>query len=196
MQRFSNSLQNGEDRERVDRLLLRIQQDIASYLGTIAVIYLGVGSLTAVAMGILGMPTPVLWGAVAFVLHFIPFLGPVMTLFIICMVSVVSFDTGLRMLLPPLVYMFVALLEGYLITPMILGKRLTLNPIIVLVSFLFWGWIWGIPGIFLAVPILTGLKIICDDIGWLNPLGQVLGSDKTREQDASVLKMSVERDEI
>ncbi len=182
LHRLAESLQDGEHRQRLDRLLVRIQQDIASYLSTIAVIYLVVGALTAVAMGLLGMPTPGLWGAVAFTLHFIPFLGPISTFLILCGVSVITFDAWPRMLLPPLIYLFLAVLEGYFITPMILGKRLTLNPIMVFVAFLFWGWMWGIPGIFLAVPILTGLKIICDDIEWLKPVGQVLGSDKTEEK--------------
>ena len=182
LHRLADSLKDGEQRKRLDRLLVRIQQDIASYLSTIAVIYLVVGALTTVAMSLLGMPTPGLWGAVAFALHFIPFLGPVITFLILCTVSAIAFDTWVRILLPPLVYLTLAVLEGYLVTPIILGRRLTLNPIMVFVAFLFWGWMWGIPGVFLAVPILTGLKIICDDIEWLKPAGQLLGAEKVRKE--------------
>ena len=151
---------------------------IPDSVGAAVVISFFVGALTAVAMGLLGMPTPGLWGAVAFVLHFIPFLGPIFTFLILFAVSATTFDTWLRTLLPPLIYLVLAMMEGYIVTPMILGRRLTLNPIMAFVAFLFWGWMWGIPGVFLAVPILTGLKIICDDIEWLKPVGQVLGSGK------------------
>lgn len=182
LRRLAESMQNVEQRKRLDRLLVRIQQDIASYLSTIAVIYLVVGALTAAAMSLLGMPTPGLWGGVAFALHFIPFLGPIITFLVLCMVSAITFDTWVKILLPPLVYLALAGLEGYLVTPIILGRRLTLNPIMVFVSFLFWGWMWGISGVFLAVPILTGLKIICDDIEYLRPAGQLLGTEKVRKR--------------
>ncbi len=167
---------------------MKIQQDIASYLTTISLIYFVVGRVTAGAMALLGMPTPVLWGAVATVLHFIPFLGPVITFLILCGVSLLTFDTWLRIILPPLFYFCLAGLEGYFITPMILGKRLMLNPIMVFAAILFWGWIWGIPGVFLAVPILTSMKIICDDVEWLKPVGQILSSDKTKKTAGPALK--------
>jgi predicted PurR-regulated permease PerM len=188
LHRLAESLQDGDHRERLDRLLLRIQQDIVSYLSTIAVVYLITGTLTAVAMSLLGMPTPALWGGVAFALHFIPFLGPITTFLILCTVSAMVFETWLRIILPPSVYLVLAVLEGHFVTPIILGRHLTLNPIMVFVAFLFWGWMWGIPGVFLAVPILTGLKIICDDIEWLKPTGQVLGSEKTKERLATKRK--------
>jgi predicted PurR-regulated permease PerM len=168
-----------EQGKRLTNLLVKIQQDIASYLTTISLIYLVVGMITAATMALFGMPTPVLWGAVATILHFIPFLGPVITFLILCGVSLLTFDTWHRILLPPLFYFCLAGLEGYFITPMILGRRLTLNPIMVFGAILFWGWIWGVLGVFLAVPILTSMKIICDDVEWLKPVGQILGSDKT-----------------
>jgi predicted PurR-regulated permease PerM len=172
----------GEDRgKRLTHLLVQIQQDIASYLSTIALIYLVVGTLTTIAMALLGMPTPVLWGGVAFVLHFIPFLGPLITFLIVCTVSLLTFQTWLRILLPPLFYLCLAGLEGYFVTPIILGRRLALNPIMVFGAILFWGWIWGVPGVFLAVPILSSLKIICDDVEWLRPVGRILSPDVTKE---------------
>ncbi len=126
-------------------------------------------------MALLGMPTPVLWGVLALALYYIPFLGPTITFLTICLVSFMTFDQWLRILLPPLVYFCIAGLEGYFITPLILGRRLTLNPIMVFGAILFWGWMWGIVGVFLAVPIVTSLKIICDDVEWLKPIGLVLG---------------------
>lgn len=188
LHRLADSLQDREQRKKLDRLLVGIQQDIASYLSTIAVIYLVVGALTAAAMSLLGVPTPVLWGAVAIVLHFIPFLGPVITFLILCVLSLMTFDTWLRISLPPLIYFCLAVLEGYFVTPMILGRRLTLNPIMVFGAILFWGWMWGILGVFLAVPILTSLKIICNEVEWLKPVGQVLSLDKAKEASPTSTK--------
>ncbi len=178
--RLANGLQ-GEDRgKRLTHFLVHIQLDIASYLSTITIIYLVVGSITAIAMALLGVPSPVLWGVTAAALHFIPFLGPAATFFIISVVSLMTFDTWPRIVLPPLVYFCLAGLEGYFVTPMILGRRLTLNPIMVFVAILFWGWMWGVIGVFLAVPVLAALKIICDEIEWLKPVGLVLCSDKEK----------------
>ena len=181
LHRLTYGLVGEEHGKRLTNLLVKIQQDIASYLTTISLIYLVVGMITAAAMALLGAPTPVLWGAVATALHFIPFLGSVITFLILCGVSLLTFDTWLRILLPPLFYLCLAGLEGYFITPMVLGRRLTLNPIMVFGAILFWGWMWGIPGVFLAVPILTSVKIICDDVEWLKPVGQILSSDKTKK---------------
>ncbi len=177
-----------EQGKRLMNLLVKIQQDIASYLTTLSLIYLIFGTVTAVAMALFGMPTPVLWGTVTTVLHFIPFLGPAITFFILFGVSFLTFDTWPRILLPPLFYACLAGLEGYFITPMVLGRRLTLNPIMVFGAFLFWGWMWGIVGVFLAVPILASIKIICDDVEWLKPVGQIFGSEKKKKNDASALK--------
>ncbi len=188
LHRLTYGLMGEEHGKRLTTLLVKIQQDIASYLTTISLIYLVVGMITAAAMALLGMPTPVLWGAVAAVLHFIPFLGPVITFLILCGVSLLTFDTWLRILLPPLFYFCLAGLEGYFITPMVLGRRLMLNPIMVFGTILFWGWIWGIPGVFLAVPILASMKIICDDVEWLKPVGQILSSDKTKKTEDLPLK--------
>jgi predicted PurR-regulated permease PerM len=179
--RLAHGMWGEEQGKRLTNLLVEMQQDIAAYLTTIALIYLVVGTLTVIAMTLCGMPTPVLWGGVAFLLHFIPFLGPVITFLILGAVSLVTFDTWLRILLPPLVYLLIAVLEGYFVTPMILGRRLTLNPIMVFGAILFWGWMWGIPGVFLAVPILTALKIICDNFDGLKPVGLMLGSDKAQK---------------
>ena len=130
---------------------------------------------------------PVLWGAVSTVLHFIPFLGPVIIFSILSAVSFLTFDTWPKILLPPLFYCCLAGLEGYFITPMVLGRRLTLNPIMVFGAFLFWGWMWGIVGVFLAVPILASIKIISDEIEWLKPVGQILSSAKKEKSDDSAL---------
>ena len=185
---FTYDLWGEEQGKRLTNLLVKILQDVASYLTTISLIYLIIGAVTAGAMALFGVPTPVLWGAVAMVMHFIPFLGPAITFLLLCVVSFLTFDTWPRILLPPLFYCSLAGLEGYFITPMVLGRRLTLNPIMVFGAILFWGWMWGIVGVFLAGPILASIKIICDDVEWLKPAGQILSSDKKGKSDESALK--------
>ncbi len=165
-------------------ILVRIQQEIAAYLGTVALINLGVGAFTALAMALLGMPDPLLLGAAATVLNFIPYLGPGVTLVTLAAVSLTTFDHLGRILVAPLVFLIFTSLEGNIITPMILGSRLTLNPIMVFLAILFWGWVWGIPGIFLAVPILTALKIISENVEWLEALRIVLYP--AEEKDVSI----------
>ncbi|HSR13908.1 MAG TPA: AI-2E family transporter [Thermodesulfobacteriota bacterium] len=160
--------------EKFTGIAVQIQEEIAAYIGTVALINLGVGAFTALSMMLLGMPQPLLLGAAATALNFIPYLGPGMTLLTLTAVSLTTFDSLLRILLPPLVFLIFTSLEGNVITPMILGSRLTLNPIMVFLSILFWGWVWGIPGIFLAVPILTALKIISENVDWLGALRLVL----------------------
>ena len=127
-------------------------------------------------MWVIGLPNAGLWGTVAGVLNFIPFLGPGITAVLIFLVSVLTFDTLSAMLVPPAVFIALTTLEGNFLTPMIVGRRLSLNPIAVFVSILFWGWMWGMPGALLAVPILAIMKILCDAHEPLRPAGALLGS--------------------
>jgi predicted PurR-regulated permease PerM len=175
--RVANHWRGKDGGERLIGLLLKIQRDIASYLNTIILINLGLGTATAVAMALLGMPNPIFWGAVAAALTFIPYLGPSVMLLILAAVALMTFDSWPRIILPPLVFLCLTGLEGLFLTPLILGRRLTLNPIMVFVAILFGGWAWGIPGVFLAVPTLTTVKIISDNVAWLEPM-RVLISDE------------------
>lgn len=103
-------------------------------------------------------------GAIAAILNYIPYIGAMTGIVIIGLASALTFDIPRDILLPPLTYLFLSALEGYLITPLLIGKRLTLNPVVILMGLVFWGWLWGIIGAVLAVPLLVSLKIICDHI--------------------------------
>ncbi|HYD66276.1 AI-2E family transporter, partial [Azospirillum sp.] len=107
--------------------------------------------------------------------NYIPFIGPAVMTAVLFLVSALTFEGLFAILLPPVAFVALTTLEGNFLTPMIVGRRLSLNPIAVFVSILFWGWMWGIPGALLAVPILAILKILCDAHEPLKPLGAVLG---------------------
>jgi predicted PurR-regulated permease PerM len=153
----------------------QLQRDLSRYLGTVTAINLALGALVALAMHLYGLPNPLLWGVLAAALNFVPYLGSIVGMAIIALVSVVTFDGVGQMILPPLTYLALTGAEGYLLTPMILGRRLTLNPLTILLSLLLWSWLWGIPGAVLSVPILVALKIFCDHLEPLRPLGHFLG---------------------
>ncbi len=152
-----------------------VQRNIAAYLATITVINLFLGVATALAMWAWGVPNAALWGTLAGLINFIPFIGPAVMTVVLFLVSALSFQGLFNILGPPLTFVALTTLEGNFLTPMIVGRRLALNPIAVFVSILFWGWMWGIPGALLAVPILAILKILFDAHEPLKPVGALLG---------------------
>lgn len=144
-----------QDRRRqLSQLFISVQEKAARYLATVALIQLSVGCLTAAAMTAWGMPNALLWGAMAFVMGFIPYLGPVVTTCAIGIAALLTFPDWLSIAAPPLTYAVISGIEGYFVSPTILGRRFTLHPISVFLSMLVWTWLWGVPGALLAVPIL------------------------------------------
>lgn len=155
-------------------ILFKVQREISIYLTTIATINVLLGIATAGVMALLGMPNPVLWGVVAALMNFIPYVGPGVTLFIIAVVSVLTFEDVYRIVLPPACFLAMTTLEGQFLTPIFLGKRLTLNPLVVFLSMFFWGWMWSYPGIMLAMPILSTIKIVSENVPSLSELRRIL----------------------
>jgi predicted PurR-regulated permease PerM len=148
--------------------------EISAYLFTITLINAGLGVAVGGAMALLGMPNPVLWGVMAAVLNFIPYIGAMTGIAIVAVVALLTFDDPGRAALPPLCYFVLTGLEGQFLTPTILGYRLRLNPVVIFLWLVLWTWLWGVPGALLAVPILTGLKIVCDQVESLRPLGELI----------------------
>jgi predicted PurR-regulated permease PerM len=139
-----------------------VRSEVARYYATIFMINLGLGISTSVCMWALGMPNPVLWGAVAGVLNFIPYVGSAATFFILAIVAFVSFEDIGRILAVPGSYLLLATVEGQVVQPLFVGRRLELNSIIVFLALWFGGWFWGIPGIILAIPSLVALKVAAE----------------------------------
>lgn len=165
-------------RARADRVLVSIketEEQISRYLQTVTVINLGVGLVTAGILALLGMPTPLLLGAVAAALNFIPYFGPLVMIALLGMLGLISLNTPGQALLPPLAFLALHGVEANLITPHVLGRRLPLNPTAIFVGLLFWLWIWGVPGALLAVPIMVTIKMACDRSESLSGVGEILG---------------------
>lgn len=154
----------------------RIEEEISRYLGTMGLINLVLGCAVAAAMWLLEMPDPVVWGVMAGVLNFVPYIGPLVGIVITGAVAVVEFSATAHILAVPATYMLLNGIEGYLVTPFVMGRRLALNPVALLVGIIFWGWLWGIPGALLAVPLVVILKIVADHVQVLRPFGEFLGA--------------------
>ncbi len=152
----------------------QIQEDISAYLVTITAMNAAVGVTTAVAMHLCGLGDPLLWGTTAFLLNYIPILGPLFGVCIFVLVGMLSFESVWWALLPPALYFGIHLIEGESLTPMLLARRFTLNPVLIILSLVFWFWMWGMLGAILAVPMLAILKIISDRLRPLKALGHFL----------------------
>jgi predicted PurR-regulated permease PerM len=164
-----------QDKKRAVEIARQAESDVSRYLVTITLVNMGLGAATALAMALLGMPNPVLWGALAAVNNFIPYLGSLVTVGVLTVVAAVSFDTLGQIVAPPLIFFALTTFEGQFLTPMLLGKRLTLNPVVIFLALLIWGWLWGIPGVLMAVPLLAAFKILCDHVPSLAAVGEFLG---------------------
>jgi predicted PurR-regulated permease PerM len=164
-----------EDKRRAVEIARQTELHISTYLSTVTLINVALGLAVGLAMWAVGMPNPALWGVVAGLMNYIPYLGPIVTLAVITIASILTFEDLGRALVAPLVYFALNFSEGYFITPTIMGRRLTLNPVVVFVGLVFWGWLWGIPGALIAVPLLAMFKILCDHIEPLSPIGEFLG---------------------
>ncbi|MFI4882149.1 MAG: AI-2E family transporter [Phycisphaerales bacterium JB064] len=164
-----------ENKKLAVEVVHQVHHDVALYFVTITLINAGLGVAIGTAMWLLGVPNPLLWGIAAAVLNFIPFAGAIVGVLAVSVVAAANFEHVGQILLVPAVYYTLTTAEGSFITPMILGKRLVLNPVVIFLSIMLWGWMWGIPGIFLAVPIMSAIKITCDNIEPLRVVGEFLG---------------------
>lgn len=155
-------------------IVRNIQADMSRYMLTITTINVVLGLATSLLMWMLDMPSPLLWGALAGLLNFAPYVGPLAAALVLAMVGLFTFDTLGEALLPALAYLGLNALEGQFLTPLLLGNSLALNPVIILLWLMFWGWLWGIPGFLLGVPMLVCFKIICARIEALQTWSQML----------------------
>jgi predicted PurR-regulated permease PerM len=154
-----------------------IESNISGYLVTISVMNAGVGVATALASYFCGLSDPILWGALAFLLNYVPILGPLFGVTILFVAGLLTFETLWQAFLPAGIYLVIHFIEGEAVTPMLLARRFTLNPVLVVVALVFWFWMWGVAGALLAVPMLATVKIVCDRIRPLMALGHFLGAE-------------------
>ncbi len=162
------------DKKRAVSIAHQIEAQVSRYLFTVTVINCCLGLAVGTTVGLLGLRNPLMWGAMVAVLNFIPYLGALTGIICMTLGALLSFNNVSYALVFPLCYFVLATLEGNFITPMVMGRSLTLNPVIVLLSLTFWGWMWGIVGVILAVPILAAFKIFCAHIKPMEPLAEFL----------------------
>jgi predicted PurR-regulated permease PerM len=147
------------------RVIQQVVDATSTYLGTITVINVTLGGLTALILWQLGMDSPLMWGGIVAVLNYIPYLGPIASGLLLFFGGLMTFPDAWSALLPPAVFLSLHLVEANLITPMIVGKRLTISPLAILISLSFWSWVWGTTGALLAVPLLIIVKTIFSAAG-------------------------------
>ena len=165
-----------QEKRQVVEIAAEIEENISAYLLTISLMNALVGIATGLAMWLCGLPNPLLWGTAAFLLNYIPVLGPLTGVGMFFAAGLITLPWPWLALLPAALYLLIHVVEGETVTPMLLASRFTLNPVVVIVSLFFWHAIWGVPGAFLAVPLLATAKIICDRVAPLQPLGHIMGS--------------------
>ncbi|HET7221807.1 MAG TPA: AI-2E family transporter [Rhodanobacteraceae bacterium] len=149
------------------RLIRGIQDEFSRYLLTVTLINICLGLITAAILWAWRMPDPLLWGGLVTLLNYMPYVGAVTNTLLLLTVGLLNFNDPLHAVAPAACFAVLAALEGNVITPMIMGRRMRLSPLAILIWLLIWGWIWGIPGALLAVPMLTCLKLITEWLpGW------------------------------
>lgn len=157
------------------RIIRRMEEDLTHYLSTVVLINTGLAIAIAGGMYLVGMPNPLLWGALGGLLNFVPYIGPLINIIVVTIVALVSFESVASALLAPAVYLVINGIEGSVVTPALMGMRLKLNPIVIFLGLTFWTWLWGVAGALLAVPLMATLKIMCDSITLLRPVGVMMG---------------------
>lgn len=182
LQKLIKVLPRTRDQETVVHLARTIEESISTYLLTTAVINLAEGALVALVMWWLGLPTPVLWGALVAAFEFIPYVGAFAMTVILTLVGLSTFDNTARALAAPAAYLAINFIQGNIVSPLVMSRRLTLNPVAVFITLAFWWWAWGVPGAFLAVPMLAVFKICCDHVEPLSSIGEFLGGRDAYER--------------
>tara|TARA_R110002050_G_scaffold9504_2_gene33456 strand:+ start:30845 stop:32032 length:1188 start_codon:yes stop_codon:yes gene_type:complete len=148
-------------------LIGKLQRELSRYIVTVTIINTGLGIVTASVFWMLGVDDAILWGALVGVLNFAPYVGPFFGLIILCLAGVTQYGMVLFSLMPAAVYFAINMLEAQFITPTVLGRHMRLNPLILIVWILIWGWLWGPAGVLLAVPLLVCIKLAAGQLNIL-----------------------------
>jgi predicted PurR-regulated permease PerM len=177
LQKLVRVMPTMSDKKRAVDISHEIQQQISNYLFSVSLINLGLGLIVGGGLYWLGVPNAAMWGMLIALLNFVPYFGAVAGISLLAIVGLLTFDTLWRGLLPPAWYLLLHLLESNIITPVLLGRRFTLNPVVIFVSLIFWTWLWGLPGALLSVPILVSIKVICERAPSMSHVSELLTSE-------------------
>lgn len=173
------------------RVIQNVVHATSAYLGTITIINMALGLTVAAVLWMVGMPSPLMWGGIVALLNYIPYLGPIVAAILIALGGLMTFSDVWTALLPAAIQICLHTIEANLVTPMMLGRRLTINPLLILISLSFWGWVWGTPGALLAVPLLIIMQTVVaaagkpDIAGFLFEDGTLTGHKASPEHEES-----------
>jgi predicted PurR-regulated permease PerM len=167
------------DKKRAVRIFRDVEFEVSRYFLTVAMINAGFGLAVGTTLALFGWATPVVWGLAAALLNFIPYVGGLVAVLIMALVGMVAFDSITFALLGPAIYIGLNVIESNFVTPLIVGRRLELNPVVILLAVTFWGWLWGIAGILIAVPFLVVVKVFADHVEGMRPVGEFLSARHT-----------------
>jgi len=165
-----------EDKKRALRVIYDIERKVSRYLLTITVINAGLGCAIALVLYLIGIPKFYVWGLIAFLLNFLPYIGAIAGTMLVGLYTLITMDPLGTAVIATAAYLTCTTIEGQFVTPMVLGRRLEMNTVAVFITVVFWGWLWGIAGALMAVPFLVLVKVICDNTPSFQTFGSFLGS--------------------
>ena len=174
LRKLVNITPSFKDKRRAIEITRSIEEDISAYLIGLTAINLALGILVGLAAFVIGIPNPVLWGALATSVGFAPYAGSVITASVLTLVGMTTFNSWLQALALPSIFLIIAFIASNVVLPHVLGRRLTLSPLAIFVSIMCCGWLWGAPGALLAVPLLASLKIVCERVDPLTTVAEFL----------------------
>jgi predicted PurR-regulated permease PerM len=168
-------LPHATDKRVAAKVASESERAVGGYVLATALINAGQAVAVGLALWLIKMPDAVLWAMACFVFEFIPYLGGTLMVGLLAIVGLTTFDSVGRILAAPGAYLAITTLQNNLVSPLVYGRRLQLNPVAVLVAVMFWWTLWGVAGAFLAVPIIAAVSVISHHVSQLRPLGEFLG---------------------
>ncbi|WP_274630447.1 AI-2E family transporter [Arvimicrobium flavum] len=167
------------EKKRALRVVYDVEREISRYLLTVALINGGLGMAIGAGLWVIGVPNAAIWGIAAALLNFLPYIGAAATIIVVAAISLITFDTLAYALLAPAYVIFCNVVEGQLVTPLVVGRRLEINAVAIFIAVAFWSWLWGFIGALIAVPLLVVIKVFCDHFDRLRHIGNFLSAQQT-----------------
>ncbi|TIO08888.1 AI-2E family transporter [Mesorhizobium sp.] len=174
------------EKKRALRVVYDVEREISHYLLTVAIINTCLGVVIGLGLWALGVPNPQVWGAAAALLNFLPYIGAAITITLVAIMALISFDSISYALLAPAFVILCDTVEGQFVTPTVVGRRLEINAVAILIAIAFWSWLWGFVGALLAVPLLVVIKVFCDHFDGLSHVGNFLAAHHTAVGDEEI----------
>ena len=172
--RIRRALEDSPLQQRMADAAVEVETNVSTYVLTIGAINTALGVAVGITMWLLDLDNPLVWGVLAGLLNFIPYIGPMLTAVLIALGGYASWGGVDGLIIPPLAYLAINAIEAFGITPFLLGRRLRLSPVATLVSVLFWTWLWGLGGALIAIPMLVVIYVVCSHLSALRPVAMLI----------------------